>query len=474
MATGKGVILAVIDTGIDFHHPDFVTYDKEGQPTSRILYFWDTFSDAYSGQKVGKPASVAYPNGAAIGTIYSRDDLTAELRGSKPRIGVWDTNGHGTACAGVAAGNGNASQGQNAGVAPDADIIAVRIAKANGAMTNEYLLGAICDWLDSIAGTRPVVVSCSFGGQNGGHDGFLVEERQLDARFALKRKSRALCIAAGNEGADFMHGEAVFKGQDTPGVLSWKADGPGDLELDVQTNDPDDIDFRTAHSELIKVSSRELDDRSGHSRVVFNIDAGQNSLSVFSKSGKKTQADAYVYGGTFDESCCVPGKQIGTPGTTANAITVGSYNWNDEFQTSGVTLSYPDVDRPDRPMNIGELSAYSNPGYRRGDDQLVKPDIVSPGQWFAACCAPNVDLPVARDTSARYRLFNGTSAATPYTAGVLALVYEKNPALTVGEIKDLLRQYADHDAETGKTPNPRWGYGKLTRAAVERMLEKAK
>ncbi len=182
--SGKGVIVAVVDTGIDFRHPDFVTYDGDGKPTSRLLAYWDTASDAYAND-VGGKAPVSYPNGASVGTLYSRDDLTRELRAAKPRIHVWDINGHGTACASVAAGNGNAREGKRyAGVAPQADLMAVRIQDSGPGLENSYLLNAICGWIDELAKKegKPVVLSCSFGGHGGGHDGYRVDERQLSAQ----------------------------------------------------------------------------------------------------------------------------------------------------------------------------------------------------------------------------------------------------------------------------------------------------
>ena len=68
-------MVGVIDSGIDFRHPDFITRNEKGEPTSRVLHFWDTFSEAYA-TGIGKPGPVKYPNGAAIGTIFSQADLT--------------------------------------------------------------------------------------------------------------------------------------------------------------------------------------------------------------------------------------------------------------------------------------------------------------------------------------------------------------------------------------------------------------
>jgi subtilisin family serine protease len=53
--TGKGVIVAIIDSGIDFRHPDFITRDSTDQPVSRLLYFWDTL-DGSRGQSGPRPS----------------------------------------------------------------------------------------------------------------------------------------------------------------------------------------------------------------------------------------------------------------------------------------------------------------------------------------------------------------------------------------------------------------------------------
>ncbi len=116
--TGRGVIVAIIDSGIDFRHPDFITLDEKGRPVSRILQFWDTTSPN-STKGIGQPSPFTYPGGASIGTIYTQAELTADLRAEKSRIGVTDANGHGTSCASVAAGNGRGeSRGRYTGVAP--------------------------------------------------------------------------------------------------------------------------------------------------------------------------------------------------------------------------------------------------------------------------------------------------------------------------------------------------------------------
>jgi subtilisin family serine protease len=202
--TGRGVIFAILDSGLDFRNPDFVD-NSGGLPRSRLLYFWDTMSDAFESKGAGIRPPVDYPNGRPIGTLYTRTQLTADLR--LPvllrRIPSPDENGHGTAAAGIAVGNGANSpvDDKHIGVAPDADIIAVRIGDAQGTMPEGFLLNAIVEWVDKTAreAREPAVISCSFGGHFTGHDGASVEERHLSARFAPEVAGRAIVISAGNE-----------------------------------------------------------------------------------------------------------------------------------------------------------------------------------------------------------------------------------------------------------------------------------
>jgi subtilisin family serine protease len=65
---GKNVIIAIVDSGLDFRHPDFISYDAAGKPTSRLLYLWDTGLNYQTGR--GTEAGFKYPNNASIGTVY--------------------------------------------------------------------------------------------------------------------------------------------------------------------------------------------------------------------------------------------------------------------------------------------------------------------------------------------------------------------------------------------------------------------
>lgn len=464
--TGKGVTIAVIDTGIDFHHPDFITTDAEGRSVSRIRYFWDTTAYFLEGQP-GSPAPVSFPNGTPIGTVYSREDLTAELRAKTPRILAWDTHGHGTACAGIAAGNGRALNGKFAGVAPDADIIAVRLGNQ---FEHGFLLCAICAWLDKLAAAKPLVISCSFGQQRGGRDGNRIWERHLSARFPEDTAGRALCIAAGNDGLKPLHAELKPGDRLRPAVLQWSAPQGAYIHLFIPKDHARNVRVLTLGEEKIVKNESVYHRPSDQVVMGFQVKTGVGSLGMYSLARVDLIIDAYIAGAQaeFRGAAVSQSKMISTPAGTASAITVGSYDFNNRFTRHGKTYELLGV--YGKPIVVGQRSRYSSPGPLRGSADM-KPEITAPGQYFTAPAARNIDA--IRDSSGYYRVFNGTSAATPYTAGIVALMMERDPQLTVREIKGLLKKCASQDEATGQTPNPQWGHGKLDLTAVRKMLESA-
>ncbi len=489
--TGKGTIIAIVDSGVDFRNPDFITYDSAGAPTSRLLYFWDTTTNDFDARRLGSKPPLSYPNRSSIGTLYTRAQLTAALRrersGQSSGIPAADLIGHGTACAGVAAGNGNNSKDTTGekraeviGVAPEADIIAVRISdNSTPYVKNMFLLNAICEWLDSAVGLRPLVVSCSFGGHRGGHDGSRIEERQLDARFPLSRTGRAIVIAAGNEALNELHTEVSFADKNAPGIITWQAEDSGaKLEVYFENTDLSNLEYATANGTRVAVSAY-VNPLTRTAVAEVMAPPGRGGLALFDSTGQRIKADVYISGGEFNPDIASPGRQISTPGTANNAITVGSYDWNRVFSFQGRQVLLRDAQRKE--IVIGQLSAYSNPGFSRNG--TVKPEIVAPGEYYYASFARLLDHTGvdtydpktnpkgnAPDTSGNYMLFNGTSAATPYTAGVVALMFQKQPALTLGQVRELLKNSASQDSFTSTLPNPAWGYGKLDLKAVRRTL----
>jgi subtilisin family serine protease len=126
------------------------------------------------------------------------------------------------------------------------------------------------------------------------------------------------------------------------------------------------------------------------------------------------------------------------------------------------------------PLRIGDIACYSSPGFSRSGE--VKPDLAAPADYFTASLAKTASGEKVGehgfvDTSGNYVSFNGTSAATPYVAGVIALLFQKNPRLDLGTLRALLATHVTRDGFTGDTPNPRWGHGKLDLPAVDRLID---
>jgi len=481
--TGKNVIIAILDTGVDFRHPDFITYDAAGVPTSRIAYLWDTATPFQKGR--GSVAPVSFPNGASIGTLYNQAQLTAELRATTKTFPATDLDGHGTACASVAAGNGNADKAiaglkrpEVIGAAPEATIIGIRMGYEG--LENSYLLNTFAAWLETIAGTRPLVISGSFGGNYTGHDGQRVEERQLNARFPLNRAGRAIVFAAGNDGHAAIHSKVNFAS--TPVTVSWNAKQKTYVRVFFDSVDTGLAMLPTALTPLGPNLTVEKNPITNQFEAKILVNAGPGSVQFQNANGKMSEAHMYFASpasGIFAAENAVYSHLVGTPGAAENAITVGSFDWNDNFNYQGKLVNLNSVCRDAKgvimPIEIGWLSCYSSPGPSRSGG--MKPDIVAPGEWYQSANAKmdgkSVGDPLL-DTTGNYRAMNGTSAATPYTSGIIALIFQKKPTLTLGELKTLLKSKASKTGLTPKgqsVPNGNWGYGKLDNAAIGRIFD---
>ena len=203
---------------------------------------------------------------------------------------------------------------------------------------------------------------------------------------------------------------------------------------------------------------------SGDDVVVIQLPPGQYYVDAAGNSPKVTHGiyDLYlpeVSNGSFG----LGGDHqmvVGDPGDADDVITVGSYDFRSQWDNADGFTTYCDQ------IDLGKISAYSSEGFRR--DGAIKPDIAAPGQFTVSAMAVGSDmakeagetLSITRD--GKHLAWAGTSASCPYTAGVVALMLEKNPKLTANQIKQILRDTADHDPDTtGAVPNGQWGYGKL-------------
>lgn len=165
--SGKGVLVAIVDSGIDYRHRDFRNPDG----TTRILNLWDQTG-------TGSP-----PAGYHIGTEYTKTEIDAvlnsermtadeEVRGENRALTV-DNSGHGTAVAGIAAGNGSSSEGIYRGAAPQSELLIVKLGqpRENGfPRTTELMQGLDYVIRKALEYRRPVAVNVSFGNTYGSHE----------------------------------------------------------------------------------------------------------------------------------------------------------------------------------------------------------------------------------------------------------------------------------------------------------------
>lgn len=159
---GEGVLVACVDSGIDYSHPDFCKDDE----TSRILYLWDQSVE-------GNP-----PKGYQIGAEYTKEqiDEALEKKTQAERYSVVpsrDLSGHGTGVMGIAAGNGRASNGVYRGVAPKSDLIVVKLGNSRQEgfpRTTELMQGIDYCVRKAVELGKPLALNLSFGNNYGSHE----------------------------------------------------------------------------------------------------------------------------------------------------------------------------------------------------------------------------------------------------------------------------------------------------------------
>lgn len=196
---GTGVVVGVVDTGIDIFHNCFRKSD-DGSDT-RILFLWDQTDDTGPN-----------PPGFAYGRHYTADDIKQALAAGK--FDQLDSDGHGTHVAGTAAGDGTQSGNCHlsdhfVGVAPDADLIIVK-SEFRG---QTYVDGV--QYIFDRAGSKAAVANLSLGTGSASHDGTSDDELALDAILTPKPPGRAVVVASGNSADEGLHAHRTVGANDT-------------------------------------------------------------------------------------------------------------------------------------------------------------------------------------------------------------------------------------------------------------------
>lgn len=163
---GQGVLIAIIDSGIDYANPDFQNADG----TTRIRALWDQSLTPREGE--------APPEGYTLGVEYTQEQINEALNHQnmiqrQTIVATQDISGHGTAVAGIAAGNGRASGGVYAGVAPESELIIVKMGNTSEEgfpRTTELMQGVDYAVRKAIEYQMPVAINISFGNTYGSHE----------------------------------------------------------------------------------------------------------------------------------------------------------------------------------------------------------------------------------------------------------------------------------------------------------------
>ena len=515
--TGKGVIIGIIDSGIDWTHPDFIRADG----TSRVLFLWDVTDNSWqnSGGTIGSvPPVFGEKNERLPGTIYTNEQINNALK-NKVKVNSLDKVGHGTAVAGTAAGNGRGAANGTfpadyQGVAPDADFIVVKVGDCDESVSALAAIGAL--WAADTAKQlkRPAVLNVSLGSQYTTHDGNTEEEKLFDGiSDEINGFGIPIVVAAGNEGRLSLHAEDKFGprrvGQIDIGSQPIEANvnQPSLLLANFSKQDDWGMVFRSTNPIFLgtdnKPASVYLYKSGGKLQVETDSPpANEAMFNQFLQTIRRTEQETneslvmqlvegqYVFygfgasekvlNGRFD--LYLPGQagasfglgtekryMISSPGNAAKVITVGSSDFRSEWENADGQISRFN-------LREGEVSDYSNPGPRR--DGLTKPEIVAPGRYTVASlskfsipenggCKSSMVAGVDQrkifiTKSTNHLAWSGTSAATPFVTGVIALMLQKNPNLTPDKIKQILTKTASGRSVRGQAVNnERLGFGNI-------------
>ena len=473
--TGRGVLVAVIDSGITYWNEDF----RKSDGTTRIRYLWD--------QVLGQEYDETQINAAlATGSRQQALELVPSI----------DTTGHGTAVAGIAAGNGGAGGLANAGVARESDLLVVRLGTPRTESfprTTELMRALTYTVNKSIELQMPVAINLSFGNTYGAHNGTSLLERFLDNISEIGRN--VICVGSGNEGASGGHvGGSVAvtgRGESTLtnivdridnavtdnvtrieliignyetgiNVQLWKEYtdrylvtmvSPSGEAFTVATDRPGKQIYQLDQTRILLYNGEPAPYLTSQ-EIYFDLLPEEGNRYVgagvwtFLLQPVRTITGNYTFylpSGTVRSASTrfvrtTPDVTLTIPSTASKVVTVGAYD--------PVYDAYADFS--------GRGYLYQEQVNSRTSDSFVKPDLVAPG----------INI-LAPDREGGYTPVTGTSFATPFVTGAAALLMQwgivdgNDPYLYGEKVKAYLRRGAKPIRGENSYPNARVGYGAL-------------
>ena len=237
--SGRGTLVGIIDSGIDYAHPDFITTSG----SSRILALWDQTIPTNSVPNPFNPeAFLSAPTGYSLGTLFSKEIIDASLSMNtvQEQLKICpsrDISGHGTHVTGIAAGNGRASNGVYRGVAYEADLIIVKLGTPGPnsfPSTSLLMMGIDFCIRESINRNQPLALNLSFGNTYGSHSGNSLLETYLDSVSELGRIS--IVVGSGNEGSSGGHVGGILQPNQTDSIQFSISDYTTNLNIQLWKN----------------------------------------------------------------------------------------------------------------------------------------------------------------------------------------------------------------------------------------------
>lgn len=443
--SGRDILVGIVDSGIDYFHKDFRNEDG----TTRILYIYDQVLDR----------------------VFTKTDidqaLTAENReDARMMLPSADGSGHGTAVAGIAAGNGRESGGKYRGAAFNSNLIVIRlgIAEADGfPRTTQVMRGLDFVVRKAEELKKPLAVNLSFGNTYGSHDGNGLFERYIDQIADIGRS--VIVIGTGNEGDKAGHTGGVLAEQISQNVELSAA--PYETGFDVQLWKNYEDDFEVWISNPSGTMNEKIPDKRGG----YEMDMGSTIIRIYYGEPGPFSVEQEIY---FE---FIPKQEYVESGIWKFTLiprrivdgrydmwlpTIGALNRSTRFlrPVPETTLTIPSTAL--RPISVGAYDDATRtfaPFSGRGNTriyQIQKPDIVAPGVGI-----------IAPQRGGGYAPVTGTSFAAPFVTGAAALLMEwgitqgNDPYLYGDKVKAYLRKGARTIPGETEYPNSRVGYGTL-------------
>lgn len=453
---GEGVLVACVDSGIDYTHPDFRNEDG----SSRILRLWDQTIP-------GNP-----PEGYRIGTEYTKEQIDQALRASSRQereaiVPSRDTSGHGTAVMGIAAGSGRESGGVYRGIASKSPLLVVKLGVPDPdsfPRTTELMQGVDYAVRQAIRLGYPLALNLSFGNNYGSHSGRSLVEAYMDQAGGAGRTT--ICVGTGNEGSRAGHAAGVVTQEKEARVEMSVGEYEPTVNVQIWKNYQDRMGILIGHpsgqyvgpiqpiqgTQRLTVRNTELLIYYGEpsplstSQEIYvdflptgsYIDAGVWTFRLV-PSGRIVTGDFDMWlpgGGVLGDATRfyrpTPDTTLTIPSTAHQALSVGAYD-----------------------PRLQSYADFSGRGFTRVIRQ-VKPELTAPGVGIRTTRA-----------GGGYQEVTGTSFATPFVTGAAALLMEwgmvrgNDPFLYGEKVKSYLINGARHLPTESEYPNPRLGYGVL-------------